>query len=333
MHSSIRRVTGLLAGTMCVLLASCGASPGGSSVSPTTVGTPSPSTGGGTSQASPHVAAGTGAPAVPSSGAYLGAWVHPVARGTSGPAFAIEQQNLSPLQSVTGRPLAILHIYSPWKVPAPVADLTAIAANGSMPLLDWGCTVASNVTGGSDDQAIKAYALALKSYGKPVFLRWCWEMNFLKQHQSQFSPAGFVGAWQHIWTVFHDVGATNVSFVWCPGLAGATPAPYFPGDSYVDWIGIDGYDRSGVATFASVFSGFYQTWSGHGRPMMVAETGSMGSNQAAFVASFGTDMPAMPAFKAVVYFDAIGPAGSWVLAGDGLTAFGKVARDPYFNPS
>jgi len=35
----------------------------------------------------------------------------------------------------------------------------------------------------------------------------------------------------------------------------------------------------------------------------------------------------------VVYFDASGPRVGWELSGDGLDAFGALAKDPYFAPA
>ncbi len=267
---------------------------------------------------------------VPATGAYLGAWIHPVSPGATSSSFATEQEYLTSVQRATIHHLGILHVYSSFRKPAPISSLTAISSNGSIPMIDWGCTSAGAVTSGADDATITAFAQALRSYAKPVLLRECWEMNFPKTHSQLFDATQFVASWRHIWTIFRQVGVPNVSFVWCPGVSGTDPAPFYPGDRYVDWIGVDGYDRTGTSTFSSLFSGFYQTWSTHGKPMVVCETGSMGANQAAYIGSIGTDAPTMPDFKAVVYFDGVGPAGSWVLTGAGLTAFGALARNPYF---
>jgi hypothetical protein len=312
-----------------LILAACGSST--PAVPPSSSSSSSPSITPPSTTAS-TVAPTGGAPAVPTDGAYLGAWLHPVS-ATTGSAFAVEQQAIPTVTAVTGRPLGILHIYSNWTQPAPVADLDAVAAAGSIPLLDWGCgTDGPAIAAGADDQLITAYAQALKTFGKPVFLRWCWEMNLVAAHPDEGGPSGFVAAWIHIWDIFHQQGVSNVSFVWCPGVSGADPTPYYPGDQYVDWIGFDGYDRTGSTTFTELFGGSYIQWVGHGKPMMVAETGSRGPNQAAYLESIGTGMPALPAFKAVVYFDASGPAADWALVGGGLTAFGALARQPYFNP-
>ncbi len=145
-------------------------------------------------------------------------------------------------------------------------------------------------------------------------------------------PSGFTSAWSHIRALFRRAGATNVAFVWCPGLAGVDPRPYFPGADEVDWIGVDGYDRDGAQTFASLFTPYYRTWVGEGKPMMVAETGSAGAAQPSFIDSIGTGAPALPAVKAVAYFDAPGPAAPWQFTPAGLGAFARLAAQPYFQP-
>ena len=318
------------------LLAACGSSPeatgppGSHPSQPPVTTVPSTSTAPTTS-----TPAGTALvpPAVPAGGAYLGAWLHPVAMGSRGSSFAVEQHTVPTVEAVTGRPLGLLHLYSAWARPAPVTELSTIVANGSVPLLDWACGPDSAaVAGGADDRTITAYADALKAFGQPVFLRWCWEMNLVRAHPAVGGPTGYVSAWVHIWHIFHQVGATNVAFVWCPALTGVDPAPYYPGDAYVDWIGVDGYDRSGTATFGDLFTGFYRQWVSHQRPMMVAETGATAGNQAPYLESVAADLPALPAFKAVVYFDATGPTADWQLSGAGLTAFGALARNPLFQP-
>jgi hypothetical protein len=308
-------------------MAACGA---GSSTSNTTTSITSsprlsvPST---SSPLSPS-APGT-APAVPATGAYLGAWLNPI--GAAKGSFVAETQALPSLQAAIGRPLTLLHLYVGFNNLPPVAQLRTIDSNGSLPILDWACPPsAAAVVSGSDDTQITAEAQALKSFGRPVFLRWCWEMNLVASHPGVESPATFVAAWRHIWTIFQNVGATNVSFVWCPARSGHDPRPYYPGDGYVDWIGVDGYDRTGTGTFDSIFGAFYATWSVHAKPMMVVETGSPASNQVAYLDSVATEMPNMPLFKGFVYFDAVGPMNDWRLGPAGLTAFGQLARNPYF---
>ncbi len=310
--------------TGALLLAACGGSYSATPVHTSTTGS------GGAHDAT---AGPDPAPAVPTTGAYLGAWLHPSEPVTGQSSFAVEQGAVPKVLAATGRPLGLLHIYAPWARPAPVTELRAVVADGSVPILDWGCGPdVSGLSGGADDALITAYATALKDFGGPVFLRWCWEMNLVASHPQVGGPAAFVSAWDHIRTLFRQAGATNVSFVWCPALSGVDPTPYFPGADEVDWIGVDGYDHDGTQTFATLFSAFVDEWQGQGKPLMVAETGAAGDAQPGYIDSIATDAPTLPAVKAVVYFDARGPLATWQFTPAGLEAFAHLAGDPYFHP-
>ena len=261
-------------------------------------------------------------------------------------AQAAELGQLPSFDSGLGTPLRVVHLYTRWKTPAPIGDLTNIASTGAYPLIDWGCQDSdANVAAGKDDQLIANYAKALKSYGRPVFLRWFWEMNVTGTNPHSASserqnvcisdggPAGYIAAWQHIWTIFHNAGANNVAFVWSPGIGGSSdPALFYPGNQYVDWIGADGYDRkqTGASAFSTIFSSFYQRYSTYGKPIMIAETGALAADQSAFLQGILATAPTMPDIKAVVYFDAAGPKGSWVLTGPGLQEFALLADNVYF---
>jgi len=170
-------VGALLAGA--VLLAGCG---GGHTATPVGTGTSTSTSIGG--QVGTARAGGPDAPpAVPSHGAYLGAWLHPSAAGPGQSAFAVQQASIGTVLAATGRPLGLLHVYAAWGRPAPVGQLRAVVGDGSVPILDWGCGPnAASLASGVDDSTITAYADALKGFGGPVFLRWCWEMNLVGLH-------------------------------------------------------------------------------------------------------------------------------------------------------
>lgn len=332
-----------LAFALAAIVAGCGSSPS----RPATPGQPSTSTSASPSPATspstltaPRGAQGPlRAPAIPAHGAYLGAWVNPAhLKAASGQAASAELTQLSTIQGPLGRPLAVLHAYTSWTAPAPVAALQQISATGATPMLDWACGADASINSGSDDGLITSYADALKGYGKPVFLRYAWEMNLRSGTNAHCAgsggPSGFVAAWQRVYRMFHAAGATNVAFVWCPGVSGGNFQAFYPGASAVDWIGIDGYDRThlGSQAFASVFGAFYQQFATQGKPLAVAETGAQAIDQAAFVTSLGTVLPEQfPQVKALIYFDAPGPAGNWALQDGGLQAFAALSHLPYFS--
>ena len=233
-----------------------------------------------------------------------------------------------------GRPLAILHAFSGFADPFPAKTLAAIDRNGSIPLLDWHCGSLAEINAGKHDGLIHAYAKGVRAFGKPLFLRWYWEMN-LDKHKAKSCDAfgagpAFVAAWRRIRTIFSAEGATNAAFVWCPSGHGDV-TPYYPGDAYVDWVAADKFDRmaQGEAAFATMFGRFLATLPTHGKPFMVGATGAPAADQAAFIRGIARDAPKFPQIKAIMYFDAPGKHG-FQLQGEGLAAFRALAADPYF---
>lgn len=274
---------------------------------------------------------------MPRGKAYLGVWANPAGSSTDRSGSALQQA--ASLEQVTGFSPAILSVYTSFAAPAPVALLEEISQRGAIPLVSWACAPTSAVAAGDDDAVISNFAAQLRQFGRPVFVRWFWEMNLRTAPSNRCNAGGgpdtFVAAWKRVWNLFHRAGASNVALVWCPGINAdpAGMAAYFPGAAYVDWIGADGYDHRhlGAAGFSQVFAAWYQDFQGYGKPMMVAETGAMPADQADYLAGIGTALPvAFPLVGAVVYFDARGPDGSWVLSGEGVRAFAALGREPYF---
>lgn len=117
--------------------------------------------------------------------------------------------------------------------------------------LDW--IAVPEFIAGLHDKKIEEWALGLKEIGEPVFVRPLNEMN------GDWDPwcAWFFGkdtdlyilAWRHIVNIFKEVGADNVLFVWnphdrsYPAFTWNNPHQYYPGDDYVDWIGLTGYNN------------------------------------------------------------------------------------------
>ena len=111
----------------------------------------------------------------------------------------------------------------------------------------------------------KRWADAAKAYGQPFFLRPFHEMNIKTQYPwtgyMNGGPEKVKRAWVNLYKLFQKEEAKNATFVWCPNAsvssefersAGDEPGKFFPGNEYVDWVGVDGYRRRG-GTFESIF--------------------------------------------------------------------------------
>jgi hypothetical protein len=296
-----------------------------------------PAAGGGSA---PRQAVGTQPlrpPVVPNVGAYLGA--DPNFAGGPIPSQA------SVLDGQLGRRLAIVSFYVGFSDPAPTSEMAAIAAEGALPMVSVHCgPLDADVAAGAYDKLLRSQAAAYRSYGRPVLLRWFWEMNLpkIENHADCLGGAAtaardYVAAFRHIWTVFHDAGATNVAFVWAPSDARFAPesSPFYPGDQYVAWIGADLYDRAGYGPWSSMYASFYDRWSGRGKPLLLSETGAVGSAaQTAWLANIGGTLPSeFPDVHGIVYTDAVDLGDYRLVPGTaGFATYKGLGSNPYFRP-
>jgi hypothetical protein len=201
---------------------------------------------------------------------------------------------------------------------------------GTIPLVSWGVDLRGGaITDGSRDAYLRAQAEAIVAYKKPMFIRLDWEMNgtwYPEWSRPAVSSSAYIAAWRHIWTIFHQAGATNAAFVWCPNVGeygSQAWTAWFPGSAYVDWVGMDAYpepsdltaDVSGAGGLDALARFAEQT----GRPAMLAEwaPGDPARDPAAaFDAVFGWAARYPDAVKALVYFNFGSSQQDYLLADD-----------------
>jgi beta-mannanase len=147
------------------------------------------------------------------------------------------------------------------------------------------------VIAGTFDAAITAMARA--SIGYPMLVRYFHEMNIAGTGSTWFNdPTHYIPAWQHIHSLWRAAG-NNSPFLWSPNITwqnGATPiGQYYPGDNFVDLVGLDGY-RSPLRaqdSFKTLFEPDVATLKSlTTKPIVIAEVGADAwtSGRAAWIA-------------------------------------------------
>jgi hypothetical protein len=266
-------------------------------------------------------------------------------------AAAPTAQNMQPggvmdqFETRAKKKMSIYHWGQPWKMNGAFQNFYAtwfdnVRAHGSIPLIDWGSwqlgygpTQADfqliDVYNGTYDAYIRQWATDAKNWGHPFFLRFDWEMNGTWQFPwaeqiNGNQPGDYIKAWRHVHDIFTSVGASNVTWVWCPNVSSPISRPLnqlYPGDAYVDWTCMDGYNKDTTwLNFNQVFNGvginwIYPTYNelltvAPNKPIMIGETASLeagdgGAKKAAWITdALTTQLPKyFPKIKAFVWFN------------------------------
>ncbi len=253
---------------------------------------------------------------------YWGAWIGDQITGTDAP------WDMSPVhffEGMVGKGLSLVEFSSAWQVCGrsgcepyefPREAMDNVRRYGAVPVYSWGAESSprtsenqpafqlASIINGTYDGYIAQFASEARDWGHPFFLRPNWEMNGSWFPWSELangnSPGQYVAAWRHIHDVFNAVGATNVTWVWCPyadtekRLKKTPLKPLYPGDAYVDWTCLDGFNwgirrgSPGWLTFNQIFHSTYLEITrkiAPRKPMVIGEVASSdrGGSKAAWI--------------------------------------------------
>jgi beta-mannanase len=210
------------------------------------------------------------------------------------------------------------------------------------------------IIAGMHDDLIRTRAEGARDLGAEIFLRWGHEMNGNWYPWSGAMNGGadggaekYIAAYRHVHDLFVEVGATNVVWVWCPLVTDVPAAAwnhwtqYYPGDEYVDWVGLDAYNWGTSSSccvwqsFPTLVAALYADYAGK-KPLMLPETASaeVGGDKGAWIDEMHSSlMSQFSAIKAVVWFD-INKETDWRVASSpgALDAYKAMGHDPYFEP-
>lgn len=163
-----------------------------------------------------------------------------------------------------GFPVSIVSLYADFVAPFPSATVAAVHGGNAAALISWepwdwtaggsldqpAFSMAS-IAAGVHDETIATWLGAAQqaTAGGRVIVRFAPEMNGDWNPWSPgvngTTPGDVVAAWRHVHDVANSVGATSVEWMWNPNviLPGSTPLwRLYPGDAYVDLIGLDGFN-------------------------------------------------------------------------------------------
>jgi glycosyl hydrolase family 26 len=252
----------------------------------------------------------------------------------------------APVRSVTRRtgvhPNIALY-YSGWFERFQTSFAVQAQHNGAVPFIQLdpdGISLAAIVAGAYDNY-LERYATSVAGYGartgQGVIISFGHEMNGSWYHWGyrHTAPQVFVAAWRHIVTLFRSQGANDVTWLWTTNIIDRKggipdPKPWWPGQRYVNWIGIDGYFYHPSWTFASLFGPTIKAvraLTTAPLPILVAETGvARSAGQPAKIANLAAGIQAY-GLLGFVWFNAPG-IRNWQLHGPAaIAAFRQAAKN------
>ncbi len=206
---------------------------------------------------------------------------------------------INDLESALGRRVPQVVVFSDWNQSFPDLDARQARALGKTLQITWepwhfgnpSAVQLRDIGAGKYDAYIDSWANAARSFGGEIWLRFGHEMNgnwypwTLSAQNGDSAP--YLSAYHRIHDRFRKAGASNVRWIWCfnaesvPQASWNEPEKAYPGDDYVDAIGIDGYNfgdttaHSRWQSFSQIFADPYemasQTWPR--KPLFISETG------------------------------------------------------------
>ncbi|MFK0193589.1 glycoside hydrolase family 26 protein [Kitasatospora sp. NPDC090308] len=195
--------------------------------------------------------------------------------------------------AAAGRRPTMLQYFLDWRKEFDPATVREVYRQGAVPMLTWepgdapyeadqSWYATRRIADGEFDAYITRFARGVRDQGWPVVLRFAHEMNGdwypWAANVNGNRPGDYAAAWRHVHDVFAQEHADNVIWLWSPNVLRGTSADLqslYPGDAYVDWLGMDGYGF-GERTASEVLDQTYvRLREIADKPVFISETGAM----------------------------------------------------------
>jgi hypothetical protein len=231
----------------------------------------------------------------------------------------------------TGKKMSQIMWFLDWNSDFPVAHCTVLYKSGYIPHITWEPWLWSDkeainldkIIAGQFDTYINTFAKGAKAYGSALFLRVGHEFNGnwypWAVSKNNNDPEKYKKAYIHIHDIFTAAGADNVQWIWAPNCSSVPDSAWndpllaYPGDAYVDWIGMDGYNFGSTQSWSKwvslseIFGGMYEKLSSAitGKPFMLAEfaCADKGGDKSEWTGQLETELKEFPRIRSVVWFD------------------------------
>jgi beta-mannanase len=269
------------------------------------------------------------------------------------------EQDIKNFQKDYGKKPFLVMMFLDWGGAINREAVRDIYAENCVPLITWepwnaadrkGADYSGLIAGGYDEY-ISDFAEQVKTMNGPVFIRFAHEMNgdWYPWSGTEIGAEKYVAMYRHVKDIFDDMGADNAKWVFSvncedvPSGANNSFMRYYPGDEYVDYVGIDGYNWGDTQPwsrwrkFKNIFAESYKEITDKTeKPVMISEFSSAasGGDKTLWIKEAMIDIKKWNRIKAFVLFN-VSKEAEWSFpAGRGpAKEFRLQLKDPYFRDS
>ncbi|MFF3326481.1 glycoside hydrolase family 26 protein [Streptomyces sp. NPDC002889] len=253
-----------------------------------------------------------------------------------------DMAKLQPYTDQVGKQPNLVEYYAAWGDGFHAQGVRNAWHKGALTVMSWEpfTTPLADIADGSADAYITQYASAVRKLNLPVAISFADEMNgqWEKWGTERTTPAQYVRAWRHIHDIFAEAGAANVIWTWAPNIINPVKSTdiekYYPGDAYVDWVGMIGYFTGNEDNaFSSVFGPtITKVRTFTDKPLLILETAAEpGPRRRADIRNLFAGVEKDESIVGFVWFD-YRKRADWRLAASplALAEFKRLAADGLF---
>lgn len=244
--------------------------------------------------------------------------------GLSSPDVPWSTARLNELSTSAGAKPSMIMTFTKWTEEFRPDVVTHSYEQGAMPIVAWEpwagiqngtsqpAFALSKIKKGDFDPYITRFASAVRDAKWPIAIRFAHEMNGTwypwSERQSGNRKGEYVHAWQHVHDIFEKVGATNAIWLWSPNILRPVPnvsiSALYPGDKYVDWVGMVGYavrESTAAPVFDPTLKALREVTQ---KPVVITETGVQpSSRKVGWIRDFFRWLPKHPEVIGFVWFE------------------------------
>jgi Glycosyl hydrolase family 26 len=172
----------------------------------------------------------------PPNGCYVGAFIDRDSSLTEHYFASQRHGDIDQFNKLVGKEHASFFMYRAYGHPFPTEWAEYVKSKGAIPHIAWEPSDLAQV---ADDSYLEQFLAEAERLDHPVMLRFASEMNG-EWTAYNGQPEAYIKAFRMVFRESRK--APKVALMWCPNaVPKATIDDYYPGDEYVDWVGVNFY--------------------------------------------------------------------------------------------